>query len=514
MKISFNNIGLNQLLNLNNSKNVRVSNCINNGAYPNLAPLKADTVTFSGRAKLIGGDMKNAPPENICRKLNENAEPARYLLECIFDKYLGPLKSERMADNPKEKPVKDMTTRRKSSGSIREKVVSKYSKITRDEADKFASQVIDELCSHFNLSDGVTKEMAIDDAKRITKYSFSENVKMPPYENIELFFDEILAEFQLLDRFDFASVPEEEKEQIFEDIKANLYESNDPTHHIGTRYIDPTIVGGVKHYANDIVGGRIIIDELGPEYSGLVIEALKQAVEDGMLKVTSIENNVPDPAKLPAGKKVDDYAYATNRQLNSLAKAAGVDVIENKSKSGYLAVHINIVLENELLDKYNGVFKGFEGEIQIIGEDVLALKKVEDMCYKLKDNKNAIHEDYRPFKEYFMSFYNESDDVKKAFNDYTYALYLAQRSIPPGAVKRNDFLTIKELGFEGKVPEELDFNNLKKIKESCDIIHDATVKKQELADEQKKSEKAQIQSIKSKSDVVSVKELIRFKYHS
>ncbi len=514
MKISFNNIGLNQILNLNNSKKVKVSNSINYGAYPNLAPLNADTISFSGRAKLIGGDMKNAPPENICRKLNENAEPARYLLECIFDKYLGSLKSEKMSDNPKEKPVKDMTTRRKSSGSIREKVVSKYSKITRDETNRFSNQVIDELCSRFNLSDGVTKEMALDDAKRITKYSFSENIKIPPYENIELFFDEIVAELQLLGRFDFASVPEDGQTQIFDDIKAKLYESNDSTHHIGTRYIDPTIVGGVKHYANDIVGGRIIIDELGPEYSGLVIEALKHAVEDGMLKITSIENNVPDPTKLPTGKRVEDYAYATNRQLNSLAKTAGVEVIENKSKSGYLAVHINIVLENELLDKYNGVFKGFEGEIQIIGEDVLALKKVEDMCYKLKDNKNAIHEDYRPFKEYFMSFYNESPDVQKAFDDYTYSLYLAQRSIPPGAVKRNNFLTIKELGFEGKVPEELDFNNLKKIKESCDIIHEATVKKQELADEQKKSEKAKMQSIKSKSDVVSVKELIRFKYHS
>lgn len=515
MKISFNNIGLNSNLNINKIKNNNTNYGVGTSSYPNLAPLQSDTISFSGRAKLIGGDMKFAPQENLCRKVNENSEPARFLLECILDKYLAPLTSTKMADDPEEKPVKFTKTRSKSSGSIREKVVSKFSKITRDEANRFASQVVDELSNNFEYSDGVTKDMVLDDAKRVVKYSISEDTKIPPYENIELFFDDIVAELQLLDRFNFASVPDDKIEQVFATIKNNLAASNDTTHHIGSRYVDPTIIGGVKHYANDIVGGRIIIDELGPEHGGLVLEALKQAVEDGAFKITSIENNIPDPKKLPDGKKIEDYAYATNRQLNSLAKAAGVKVIENKSKSGYLALHINIQLENELLEKYNGVFKGFDGEIQIIGEDVLALKEVEDMCYKLKDNKNAIHEDYRPFKEYFTTFYNDDNpEVQKNFDDYTYALYLAQRSIPAGSTKTSKFLTIDDLGFAGKVPPELDFNNLRKIKESCDIIHRAHVKQQEAANEQNKSIKAQLQSMKSHNDIESVKQLIHFNYHS
>lgn len=515
MKISLNNINLNQILNVNKTKTQTLNYGVGKLSCPNLAPLKADTVNFSGRAKLIGGDMKFAPQENVCRKVNENSEPARFLLECILDKYLTPLTSTKMADDPEEKPVKFTETRSKSSGSIREKVVSKFSKITRNETNMFVNQVVDELTNNFELSSGVTKEMVLDDAKRVVEYSISDDTKIPPYENIELFFDDIVAELQLLGRLNFSSQPDNKVSEVFENIKKNLAANNDATHHIGSRYYDPTILGGIKHYANDIVGGRIIIDELGPEHGSHVVEALKQAVEDGAFKITSIESHIPDPKKLPEGKKIEDYAYATNRQLKSLAKAAGVEIIENKSKSGYLALHINIKLENELLDKYNGVFKGFDGEIQIIGEDVLALKEVEDMCYKLKDNKNAIHEDYKPFKEYFTTYYNDDNpEVQKNFDDYTYALYLAQRSIPAGSTKTSKFLTIDELGFSGKVPYELDFNNLRKIKESCDLIHRAHVKQQEEANEKNKSVKAQLQSLKSHNDIESVKQLIRFNYHS
>ena len=109
----------------------------------------------------------------------------------------------------------------------------------------------------------------------------------------------------------------------------------------------------------------------------------------------------------------------------------------------------------------------------------MQLKEVEDLCYKIKDNKNAIHRGYQTFVDYFKKYYK--DDIKEAFDDYTYALYLAQRALGPEERKDNSFPSIKELGFENRVPEELDFNKLKKIKDGCDVIYESLSKQEENA---------------------------------
>ena len=97
--------------------------------YSNLAPLTQDTVSFSGRGKLIAESMVDAPTERTCRQVELNAEPARFYLETVLDKYLKPLTQNSSDPNSKEFPILDYRTRIKKSTSIREKVVSKYSKI-------------------------------------------------------------------------------------------------------------------------------------------------------------------------------------------------------------------------------------------------------------------------------------------------------------------------------------------------------------------------------------------------
>ena len=475
------------------------------------SPLKEDTVSFTGSAKLLGGDMKFAPTESLCRQISENAEPARFLLETILDKYLGKYKFDSNRDNPKEKPIQDITTRKKSSSSIREKVVSKYSKCASSEGNAFAQQVFDKLSENFPMSPNADPKVVLDDIKRFTKYSYSEDIRMSPFANVPCFFDDMIAELQLYGYFDFNAVPDQRREVIFNLIKADLEAANDDTHHIEGRFYDPLKVKGIKHWANDIIGGRVIMREPGPEYTGIVLEGLKQAVDDGVLKITSIENNVPDPDKIPASMRQDDYVYATNKQLESLAEAANAPLIENVSKSGYLSVHIDIALDDKVLEMYNGVFEGFSGEIQIIGEDVLKLKEVEDLCYKLKDDKNAIHVDYKPFIDYFTKYY-QGDEVKKAFNEYTYALYLSQRSIPSGTTGNYFFPSIAELGFADRVPEELDFNKLRKIKEYCDIKHEETQKKEKEEYQRKMFEKKPVQRMKKQRDINTVKKAITYTY--
>ncbi len=470
--------------------------------YPNLAPLAQDTVSFSGRGKLIAESMIDAPPERTCRQVEINAEPARFYLESVLNEYLKPLTQVNSDSNPKEFPILECTTRVKKSTSIREKVVSKYSKIYTAEADEFSERVVDELLKYFKLRDGISRDSVVQEAKK--------NIasKVPPYEFASYYFSTITSDFKEKNCFNFSDYSEEKMKQIFAQITDTLEEVPKSPHTDGSVYIEPTSIKGVKHYANDIVGARITMKESDPEYTGLVLAALKQAVDDGLLNITSIENNLPDPKKLPQGKEISDYAYATDSQLRKLAKAADAKLIRNKSKSGYLAIHINVDLSSPLFSCYKGVFDGYTGEIQIIGSDVEQLKDVEDLCYKLKDDKNAIRSEYKPFKTHFKTYYN--DETKEAFEDYTYALYLAQRTLPPNSKRTDFFPSIEELGFEGKVPKELDFNYLRRLKEKCDFSAKLAQKQEEMKNGDKSSHSETIKTIKHNGNIKTVKSLISY----
>ena len=101
--------------------------------YTNLAPLQKDTVSFSGRGKLLSENMVDAPTERTCRLAESNAEPARFYLQSVLDKYLKPLTQIKSSSGGKNSAFIEYSTRIKESTSIREKVVSKYSKICRRE---------------------------------------------------------------------------------------------------------------------------------------------------------------------------------------------------------------------------------------------------------------------------------------------------------------------------------------------------------------------------------------------
>ena len=186
-----------------------------------------------------------------------------------------------------------------------------------------------------------------------------------------------------------------------------------------------------------------------------------------MSLIEHIENNIPDPDKLPKGQSLSDYVYASDSTLHSLKKVSGAELITNKSKSGYTAIHINVDFSDCDFAKRDPRYSGFKGEIQIIGREVEELKEIEDLCYKLKDNKNAIKAEYKPFKKHFEKYY--VGDTRQAFDDYTYKLYLAQRSLP-NKVRGQKFQTPEQLGFADLVPEQLDFNYLDKLKNDCDAI--------------------------------------------
>ena len=71
---------------------------------------------------------------------------------------------------------------------------------------------------------------------------------------------------------------------------------------------------------------------------------------------------------------------------------------------------------------------------------------------------------------------SDNPNIKEDFDTYTKKAYLLQRLREPvekkGSKKTYLFPTIEQCGLKGRIPKELDFNNLAKLKAPCDKIYD------------------------------------------
>ena len=435
--------------------------------YSNLAPLARDTVSFSSRAKFVSSDIADAPTLSSCIDVKENAKVAESILKSIFSRYINPLVDYNKTNNTQKYPVADSSTRIKTPRSILEKVVSKHSRLREKESIHFSKTIANAIYNKYpELNSDMSKQMLSAKVLGIVRDNNNWTSSKSPYEAANEHLSTIIPMLEKNNFFKNRALSESESQELKESISKSIH---DNTPSVGTARIKPDCIYGIKHYANDIVGGRIILSEPNPKYVQNVIDQLYEAVKSNDIKVISIENHVPNPNMLPKGKNISDYEYATDSQLKKFANDCGCEYIRNLSVSGYCGIHINaefpqITARNGFDNKYCG----YKAEIQIIGKDVAELKDVEDLCYKLKDNKYSISKKYDKFKKYFLKYYNKSDDIKKAFDEYTYAAYLAQRSLPYNVNVTNKFPTIKELGFEGRVPKELDFNKLFRLKNQCD----------------------------------------------
>ena len=84
--------------------------------------------------------------------------------------------------------------------------------------------------------------------------------------------------------------------------------------------------------------------------------------------------------------------------------------------------------------------------------------------------------------------------------------------IPPHSKREKTFLTINALGFEGKVPNELDFNFLKTLKERCD--RNAKLAQRQQSEKDKSStannQSEKIKTLKQSGNIKTVKSLISY----
>ena len=438
--------------------------------YPNLAPLKCDTVSFTSRAQMNSSARNNMPKSSLCKQVYENAEPAKFYLDTVLNKYIGPLSQEEVGTGKYKSRYLEYVSRRKTPTSIMEKVASKFNKITTSNDKAFTKEVSKMLLENFKLQNGADKGMVYSLVRRAVSDS-QYTCKYPPHINADIYLASVRSLLEVSNLFNFTGYSSDEIDEVFNKIKdkVSLCPPNSE-HNDKKKYFNPLTTEGVKHYANDICQSRIIMLKPQKEYTARVLSALEDAAKNGDLKITSIENNLPDEEKIPAGKHISDYEYVDEALLRKLAKSVNAEYQKNISKTGYLGIHINVDLSNSA---YPPEFNGYTGEIQIIGSDVLDLKEVEDLCYKIKDNKDVVKRGYNTFKEYLLTYLTQ--DNIQAFDDYTYALYLSQRELKPHA-GRCSFKPIEKFGYtREQLPYELDYNILRAIKEAADI----TIKKEE-----------------------------------
>ncbi len=236
----------------------------------------------------------------------------------------------------------------------------------------------------------------------------------------------------------------------------------------------------IKTRIRDIIGARIILKNAEQFNGDVVLDKIIQAVKEGKLKIIGIENYSPSGLS-------QDLQYFSSQKLKELETAVNNSKSPNESKikidkknksTGYMALHLDIDLSDA--NRYTTSQDNYFGEIQILGKDVLALKEVEDFCYKLKSKKNINggSKSYEAFRNHFLKYYNYGNkELVEAFNRYTKEAYIIQRKKNGLTIEetQKDLLpTIKECNLEGKIPIELDFNILRAIKDRCDEIDKIT----------------------------------------
>ncbi len=251
-----------------------------------------------------------------------------------------------------------------------------------------------------------------------------------------------------------------------------------------TGVFNPNSRTNIKKVCGDIVGARIILGNQEQKQTGKIIDELIDLVLNGELNIEGIASYRPE--------KLDPkWEYFEKDDLKRLVDAVNenrkikgktpIELKEEAKKTGYMALHLDIDLADY---EYKAKNNGYKGEIQIVGQDISRLKEVEDFCYKIRFDKDikSGHVAYAPFTKYFTKHIGDEKFPKLAddFVEYTKRAYMFQRKKEPDGIfdkrKKRDISlpTIEQCHMSGKIPPELDFNVLSKIKYHCDKLYDLT----------------------------------------
>lgn len=226
----------------------------------------------------------------------------------------------------------------------------------------------------------------------------------------------------------------------------------------------------IKDKITDLAGARIILSSNVEGGGNRVIEALIDSCNKRQIKVVEVENITPLNANFSQASqgKLEELAQASRRKFKCEVKEK-----TQRTATGYSAIHILFELPS-----------GYKGEIQIIEEGLAKLKELEDIPYKLLSGK-SIKPMYKDFKEVFASLVPISEacdpaeaklraELRKDFANYTLEAYTYERTKSKRFFMKRfntGFLPLEEYKknhSNSNLPDELDLNNLQKLKNKLD----------------------------------------------
>ena len=219
----------------------------------------------------------------------------------------------------------------------------------------------------------------------------------------------------------------------------------------------------------DLNGGKLVLRDGSREGVAIVLDRLAEAIERGQVILKEIENKRPTVAKSLRGAAATQYDYELPEKLEAICEMSNkihpsekVNFIHvDYTESNYPALHFLMRLPGE-----NWLF-----EVQIMGYDVALYKDLDDILWKLLNNKN-VDKKFKKIADIIKPL-NEPGNVKlkEQFNKYRSNVFLFQRSKAPHIRKTDKyverFLPISDEIEDGEMRELLDMNNLYSIYLDC-----------------------------------------------
>ncbi|MBR6163323.1 hypothetical protein IKQ26_05510 [bacterium] len=190
---------------------------------------------------------------------------------------------------------------------------------------------------------------------------------------------------------------------------------------------------------NDIISGRIILDNGTKSEGNRVLTRLKNAIKEDRIEVTEI-------GLFGVNTNTD---YADNNKVNSIleemnSKGKPCSKITNRKANGYHSIVAKVKLED-----------GFTGTLEIMGSEVSKLKDVEDILHSFKKNI-PVDKKYDKLKEEYKLL---SEDEQRDLKKYTKLAYISARADELFGKKSEGFVPLMEYN----LPKTFDFNNIAKI---------------------------------------------------
>ena len=219
----------------------------------------------------------------------------------------------------------------------------------------------------------------------------------------------------------------------------------------------------------DLNGGKIILRDGSRKGVNIILDMLTESIRNGDVDLIEIENKRPIAAKKLKGYKAFQYDYAAPEKLEAMRDLT--DKIHPSEKVNYIPVDYtesNYPALHFLL-KLPGEDWCFE--LQLMGYDVDLYKNLDDLIYKVLNNKN-IDKQFKKIED-IVAPLNEPGNIKlkEQFNRYRSNVFLFQRAKAPH-IRKNEqyverFLPISDEIEDGDLRQVLDMNNLYSIYLDC-----------------------------------------------